>query len=257
MLNFNLQPQPVFIQGLQMQSTFDPTAQEGANTVGGPRSYYELPSTDPNYVPRAAAPPTAWVLDLSNPIAYADYSGKAAAELPLQLIRSADSPASPSDGDYGSLGTAGLGSTGTGFTIVGNMTLTLYNYDPVAKTSTLVAPGGVGNRLVLSYDDKGGAQPLPADHYRLYMPNAIEPGGIDTRLFDIYGNQLDGEFLGNPTANGGWEDLLPTGQYRGGLSGDLVQGRRLHDRLLGRSERQRHLCPAGLPGRPAARYDRP
>src|SRR5207248_3322644 len=37
-------------------------------------------------------------------------------------------------------------------------------------------------------------------------------------------NQLDGEFLGNPTALGTYEDLLPNGQYRPGLSGDSIPG---------------------------------
>ena len=61
---------------------------------------------------------------------------------------------------------------------------------------------------------------MPADHYRVYVPNS-DPA---TSLFDIYGNQFDGEFLGTPTANGGYEDLLPNGQYRLGLTGDGVAG---------------------------------
>ncbi len=52
------------------------------------------------------------------------------------------------------------------------------------------------------------------------MPNS----GAATGLFDIYGNQFDGEFLGTPTALGGYEDLLPNGQYRNGLTGDGVGG---------------------------------
>jgi hypothetical protein len=219
-VKFNVQPTPVFITNLQMQSTWNPTGPEGATTIGGPRSYYEQPSTDPTYIPRAPAPPTAWVVDLSNPIPFTDYSTQSASQLPLQLIGSADSANAPADGNFGTLGEAGLGSTGTGFTIVSNVSLALYNFDPTSGMSTLVGPGGTGNRLVLTYT--GGT--LPADYYRLYMPNEIEPAGIDTRLFDIFGNQLDGEFLANPTAAGGFQDLLPNGQYRNGLSGNLVPG---------------------------------
>ena len=44
---------------------------------------------------------------------------------------------------------------------------------------------------------------LPADNYRVYMPNQVDHtttgSVVDTRVFDIYGNQLDGEFLGNQT----------------------------------------------------------
>ena len=28
----------------------------------------------------------------------------------------------------------------------------------------------------------------------------VDQNGNDTRIYDIYGNQLDGEFLGNPTS---------------------------------------------------------
>ena len=29
---------------------------------------------------------------------------------------------------------------------------------------------------------------LPADDYRIYIPNQIEPGNVDTQIDDIYGN---------------------------------------------------------------------
>ena len=78
-----------------------------------------------------------------------------------------------------------------------------------------------GTRLLMSLTP---GTTLPADYYRLYLPNQLEPGNIDTRIFDIYGNQLDGEFLGNPTANGSYQDLLNTGVIRNGMSGDGVAG---------------------------------
>jgi len=40
------------------------------------------------------------------------------------------------------------------------------------------------------------------DYYRAYIPNAdtTSSGGSDRIVRDIFGNQLDGEFLGNPTS---------------------------------------------------------
>src|SRR5262249_43811654 len=74
---------------------------------------------------------------------------------------------------------------------------------------------------------------LTADDYRVYMPNQVEPGGIDTRIFDIFGNQLDGENLGNQTAASStdfptlpnYESLQSDGTSRqNDLSGDGVVG---------------------------------
>src|SRR5690606_15975258 len=61
---------------------------------------------------------------------------------------------------------------------------------------------------------------------RLYIPNRdlTAQGGEDLRIFDVFGNHVDGEFLGNPTELGGWETLLPNGLERPGLSGDGVEG---------------------------------
>ncbi len=58
------------------------------------------------------------------------------------------------------------------------------------------------------------------------MPNRDlrSVGGRDLRITDIYGNQVDGEFLGNSTGFGSWETLQPDGSYRVGLSGDGVPG---------------------------------
>src|SRR5262249_35270950 len=75
---------------------------------------------------------------------------------------------------------------------------------------------------------------LAADDYRIYIPNT----GANV-LTDLFGNQLDGEFLGNPRTDGSnvvsdaqgrpleplfYQDLLPNGQVRNGLSGDGLPG---------------------------------
>ena len=203
-LNLAIGSTPVFVTNLQIV--------KANGTTSGPRSYFELPgpggtNVRDGVVDPAIQTPTAIVVSLSNPIPYANYSND------LQLIRSADSLTSAPDGDFGNLGQGGLGSTGTGFTIVGGTTVYLFN------NGTQVQPGGTGNQLVLVYSGT-----LPADYYRIYMPNQVEAGGTDTRIFDIYGNQLDGEFLGDQTATGAYEDLLPNGQYRQGMSGDGVPG---------------------------------
>jgi len=90
---------------------------------------------------------------------------------------------------------------------------------------------------------------LAADYYRLYIPNQVNTTStgtkIDSRIYDIYGNQLDGEFLGDATstldnsATGfpaqppvstqfsgifNYEDELSTGVYRQGMSGDGIAG---------------------------------
>ncbi len=60
------------------------------------------------------------------------------------------------------------------------------------------------------------------------MPNNTSTG---TAVNDIYGNQHDGEFHGDQAQSGtdaignpDYEDLLPNGQYRTGMSGDSVAG---------------------------------
>lgn len=189
---FNLQSQPVYITSLTM---LDSLAAANPRVVGGPRSYFEVPAA--NVLPRAEAPPTAIVVDFSTPLApNADYSNA------IQLIRSSDAAGSPSDGDFGFLGVGGTGSVGSGFTRV------------VAGTSVRLASP---TRLVLELAP--GTQLAP-DKYRIYMPNT---GAAAIR--DVFGNLLDGEFLGNQTATGTYETLLPDGQYRGNdLSGDGVPG---------------------------------
>ncbi len=91
-----------------------------------------------------------------------------------------------------------MAASGTGFTVVSGTTVTLYNYNITSGTSSLVTQAGQsGNRLVLQI---AAGTTLAADDYRIYMPNQVDAAGNDTRIFDIYGNQLDGEFLGNQTS---------------------------------------------------------
>jgi hypothetical protein len=189
-LRLLIQPQPVFITSV---FTDQPNAQ-GNNLL--PRSYYEV---NPRTGDIVSAPPTTFTVDFSNPLdpakSYADS---------LQLIAS-------QNGDFGTLGEAGLGSSGA------------TRINPAGTTVTLMnGPNGTNTRLVM----KIPAGTLTPNHYRFYIPNT----GADA-IFDIYGNQLDGEFLGNPATSGvdangnpNYEDLLPNGQYRMGMSGDSVAG---------------------------------
>ena len=212
----------------------------GSTAIGGPQSYYELPpASGTNTRDNVAAPPTTFVIDLSNPISYmsSGYYNK-----DVLLVRSADNGVQrlarrrlrqPGPGRP-------RAATGSGFTIVAGTTVTLYNYSVSATgaiNSTQVQPGGSGNRLVLQLP---AGTTLPADYYRLYMPNQVEPNGADTRIYDIYGNQLDGEFLGNPTSQGStefqpdtqnnvtlpmYQDEMSDGTFRqDAMSGDGVAG---------------------------------
>ncbi len=79
---------------------------------------------------------------------------------------------------------------------------------------------------------------MPADYYRVYLANATTRVATGTTsstanetIRDIYGNQLDGEFLGYQNAAGKYVDQLNTGVIRGSgafdspdLSGDGIQG---------------------------------
>src|SRR5262249_51263943 len=143
------------------------------------------------------------VVNFSNPLPFAvpdafgtlvpvDYTSL------LQLVQSADSPTSSPDGDFGNLGQGGLGSTGTGFNLLHNYTVTLQSFNTVTQTWTQVTtPGQSGTRLVLQLN---AGVTLAPDYYRIYLPNQVEPGNVNTQITDIYGNVLDGEFLGTRTS---------------------------------------------------------
>lgn len=200
-MEFTVQNQATFLTNFQALDS-------NSNVVGGPRSYYEIPAL--NQTPRANAPPSQFVLDFANPL---NIDPNKNYNTSFQLIASADFAGGPSDGDFGTFGVGGLGSTGTGFTVVPGTQVSFFD----RITGAPYQPGvNNADRAVIKLT--GGT--LAADHYRLYVPNS----GAATGLFDIYGNQFDGEFLGTPTALGGYEDLLPNGQYRNGLTGDGVGG---------------------------------
>lgn len=225
--------------GLQSQAAFvtNYTAYSPGNVTTGQRAYYEataaatkaalaLNPSDPlyqtsitdldNYTARGDAAPTSFAVDFSNPLPYADSSNnKIDYTKALQLIASRNSDNSPADGEFGNLGQGGLGSSGSGFTRISSVTVTLQYRDANGNWQTAGA-GQNGTRLLLSLQN---GTTLAPDYYRVYMPNS--GAGVIT---DIYGNQLDGENLGDLTAAGTYEDLLPNGQYRKGVSGDGTAG---------------------------------
>jgi large repetitive protein len=237
---FDVQPQPVYITSMALESSY---SNNGSTVIGGQQSYFEVPPAgSANTRDNVPAPPTAIVLNFSNPLPYANSAGNAIDySQDVQLIGSANTSGGSPDGDFGTLGQGGLGSTGTGFNILGNTIVTLYNYNTLTQTwSPATAAGESGTRLVLQLD----SGTLAPDDYRIYIPNQLEPasagnpGGLDTRIYDIYGNQLDGENLGNQTATPNvadfpdspiflpeYEDLQSDGSNRmDDMSGDGVAG---------------------------------
>jgi hypothetical protein len=201
LFEFNFQPTPAFITRWDAVSP-DPIT--GQSIFSGPRSYFEIPS--PGQDPRAAAPPESFIIEFSNalPDRGAGYYNNF-----VKLVRTANSSTAGYDGDFGTDSTF---VTPGAWSAVPGLTVTL---------SQSVLGSGKQDRLTISLPP--GTR-LAADSYRLYIPNAIMPDGTDLRIFDVFGNQLDGEFLGNPTALGTYETLLPTGAMRTGLSGDGTPG---------------------------------
>ena len=178
----------------------------GSTVIGGEQSYFELPpaggTQHARQRVRASHGRRHRLLEpaaLYGAIYYAN---------DVQLIGSANSAGAPSDGDFGNLGEGGLGSTGTGFTILSDTrsrsTTTTSTTGPRRRSP----PAGRATRLVLQLDP---GDTLSADDYRVYIPNQIEPAATSTpRIFDIYGNQLDGENLGNQTSQTSPISAIPT-----------------------------------------------
>jgi hypothetical protein len=182
--SFSLQSTAVFITNLGLQNSY---GQANSTLIGGPRSFFEMPAAGAS--PRAPAPPTAIVIDFSQPLdPNANYSNA------VQLIASADGSGAAPDGNFGTLGQGGTGSGGSGFTVLNNVvpgtTVTLV--DPSGKLPG--DPGFSGTRLVLQL---APGTTLGPDNYRIYIPNSGS-----TAISDIFGHQLDGEFLGNLTPTG-------------------------------------------------------
>jgi large repetitive protein len=220
-ITIDLQPTPVFITSMLAAS---PDASGNLTVLTGPRSFYEVP--EPGFAARADAPPSWFIIDFSNPIQPTNPSDPSTYNPnAIRLVRSANSPTAAPDGDFGDLGMAG-GNTGSGYSFVPGTTILLTNSVPGAQ----FGEPGFMNRLVVKLP---AGTTLAADDYRLYIPNT----GAN-KITDIFGNQLDGEFLGNPAPNANvptslgvlpqeptvYQDLLPNGQTRQGLSGDGLAG---------------------------------
>jgi hypothetical protein len=206
-LTIDLQPEPVYVTGLNAITRTSDTVPIDLNNpatfiASGPRSFFEIPS--PGTTPRAVAPPSQFVVDFSTPLSPLGFYANS-----VQLLRSANGPTAAPDGDFG-LDSAF--TTGIGYTRVGGTTVALVNSVPGA----VYGEPGYLNRLVLTIQP---GTSLPSDTYRLFLPNV----GTN-RIIDLFGNQLDGEFLGSERSDGTYENLMPNGSYRAGLSGDAVAG---------------------------------
>ncbi len=203
-LDFTLQQTPTYITSYRAY-TPDPTAAYGY-AQSDVRSNYEIPITGVN--PGLMAPPSMFTIDFSNTLnPNVDYTNA------VQVIRSANSASAQPDGDFGDLGITNT----SGYTRVTGINVRLDN----SVTNSVYGQYGYKNRLVITLPP--GAT-LPADYYRVYLPN----NGL-TAISDTYGNQLDGEFKGYLNSSGNYVDLLPNGQVRGSaavgdLSGDGTAG---------------------------------
>ena len=98
----------------------------------------------------------------------------------LQLIKSANTANGASDGDFGNLGEGGLGSTGSGFT----RALELHR-QPVQLQRRPRKPGRWSPRRASrargwSCSSTRAAR-LPADDYRVYIPNQVDTSRVNTR----------------------------------------------------------------------------
>lgn len=198
-VQFNLQQQPVYITNMAMTDASNPNFY---NSVGGPGAYFDAGNPD-GVARRALAPPAAWMLDFSNPLPYSRFVNGAETVVNysalIELVRSADSPTDVADGNFGNLGQGDFRDSGSGFTIVPGTAAALFYQDPATGNWAMAdAAHPYGTRIVM-VSTAGLSTP---DYYRLYMPNfdATGTGGTDRQIVDIFGNQLDGEFLGNPTS---------------------------------------------------------
>ena len=196
-LDFNLQPTPTYITGYQAQTPNlnSPNGFDGSDV----RASYELPIA--GVTPRAAAPPTQFIIDFSNPLnPGTNYNNL------VQLIRSADTAGGAPDGNFGDLGI----TNSSGFSTISGITVTLTNSVPGA----VFGQYGYNNRLLVKLPP---GLALPADYYRVYLPNTA-----GTTLTDAFGNQLDGEFLGYKNAFGKYVNQLQTGVVRGSGASELA-----------------------------------
>ena len=209
-LDFNIQPTPTYITNYGAYSAT--TSGNIYGVISQPRASYEIPAA--GTTPGAPAPPTAFTIDFSNQLdPTVNYANL------VELVRSANSATGLPDGDFGNFGTAAGLTNPTGFTRVTGINVQLVNS---ISNATLGQPGYL-DRLFITLP---AGTTLPADYYRVYLPN------VGTQAInDVYGNQLDGEFLGYQNAQGKFVDQLDTGAVRGSgqfdspdLSGDGTPG---------------------------------
>ena len=181
-INFDVQPQPVYITSMALESTY---SGDGSTVIGTEQSYFELPpSGGTNTRDNVPAPPTAVVIDFSNPlpippprngsqvpINYAsDWSSSSRRPTPpaghptaisatwAKGAWEAPAPGSPCSPTTPSPSTATTSTT---------------------QTWTLVTtPAASGTRLVLQLDP---GSTLAADDYRVYIPNQVDHGRLDHR----------------------------------------------------------------------------
>ena len=218
----DVNPVPVYIKNFSMGNTTVVNNQAVFLETGGPRALFELNDPlQPSASKAAATAPDTFVVDFSSTLDPTSINPNS-----VQLFRSANSSAASPDGDFRFFGMAG--DTGVGYTQVPGLTITLVDSVPGCS------PGDPGYRNRLLVQLPAGLT-LDADNYRIILPNSGS-----TAIRDIFGLQLDGEFLGNPVAGtdvyagdpalpyrnmvSQYETLMPTGQYRNGLSGDGVEG---------------------------------
>ena len=195
-LDFSLQPTPTYITSY-VAYTPD-AATPGGLATSGVRANYELPIS--GIAPRAAAPPTLFTIDFSNTLnPLVNYTNA------IELVRSANSANGLPDGNFGDLGTTNT----SGFTTVAGIKVTLTNSVPGA----VYGQYGFDNRLLIQLPD---GFTLPADYYRLYLPNSAT-----SPITDIFGNVLDGEFVGYQNASGKYVDQLQNGTIRGAGNSEL------------------------------------
>ncbi len=191
--------------------------------TGGPRDFYELPG--PN-TPRAEAPPDTFFFDFDSPLDPNTISDDS-----IFLIRSANAPDAPADGDFGPDVGQGLQGLGTNFIRVPGTTVQLVDSIPGAGFNQ----PGYQDRLVLSLP---AGTTLDPDNYRIVVPNSrkvdLNEDGLrgdvdpaeDLRIRDVFGNVLDLEFLGyqDPSDGIGFVTQLPNGTLRETITGDGVEG---------------------------------
>ncbi len=215
-VSFNIQSSPAYIESMTAVSTLP----DGTTaTMGLARAYFEqLPASGATLRDNVPAPPNQIDVIMSNPLltdAQRQADGLNPYAQAIQIIRSANSSTSPSDGNFSQGSTPLLG-----------FTVTLQDSIPGA----VQGQPGYDNELVINFPT---GFVWPSDHFRIEMPNT----GAN-EIIDQFGNQLDGEFLGNltgpnqvvqigsaPEPGSVYETLLPNGTNRqNDMSGNGIAG---------------------------------